>query len=222
MLRARAPRRLPGALRRGLTFWRRSIQARVVASTVHPHRGRHRRGRLAAAAADPRRPARPARPGRSPARWPTRCRRPTSGSRPRPGRTPTRPCSGASSTDLIIQRGATRGYGVVVAGPAGEGVRIADGGTDYSSRFSTAQRPGVARGALRRDRAPAPRGPTPRSPRTDGDDQVISHEPGIAVGCPGAAAGRRQHLHASTSCSRWTSSRTRWGWWPGPCSPPVP
>ncbi len=34
MLRARAPRRLPGALRRGLTFWRRSIQARVVASTV--------------------------------------------------------------------------------------------------------------------------------------------------------------------------------------------
>ena len=34
MLRARAPRRLPGALRRGLTFWRRSILARVVASTV--------------------------------------------------------------------------------------------------------------------------------------------------------------------------------------------
>ena len=34
MLRARAPRRLPGALRRALTFWRRSIQARVVASTV--------------------------------------------------------------------------------------------------------------------------------------------------------------------------------------------
>ncbi|HRK46800.1 MAG TPA: two-component sensor histidine kinase, partial [Nocardioides sp.] len=34
MLRARAPRRLPGAFRRGLTFWRRSIQARVVASTV--------------------------------------------------------------------------------------------------------------------------------------------------------------------------------------------
>jgi two-component system sensor histidine kinase MtrB len=34
MLRARVPRRLPGAIRRGLTFWRRSIQARVVASTV--------------------------------------------------------------------------------------------------------------------------------------------------------------------------------------------
>src|SRR4029450_3758818 len=29
-----APRSLPAALRRGLTFWRRSIQARVVASTV--------------------------------------------------------------------------------------------------------------------------------------------------------------------------------------------
>ena len=34
MLRARAPRRIPGAFRRGLTFLRRSIQARVVASTV--------------------------------------------------------------------------------------------------------------------------------------------------------------------------------------------
>jgi len=28
------PRSLPSGLRRGLTFWRRSIQARVVASTV--------------------------------------------------------------------------------------------------------------------------------------------------------------------------------------------
>jgi two-component system sensor histidine kinase MtrB len=34
MLRARVPRRLPRAIRRGLTFWRRSIQARVVVSTV--------------------------------------------------------------------------------------------------------------------------------------------------------------------------------------------
>ena len=34
MLRARAPRRPPNAVRRALTFWRRSIQARVVVSTV--------------------------------------------------------------------------------------------------------------------------------------------------------------------------------------------
>ena len=34
MLRARAPRRPPTAFRRALTFWRRSIQARVLVSTV--------------------------------------------------------------------------------------------------------------------------------------------------------------------------------------------
>ena len=37
MLHLRSPgdsRRLPESIRRGLTFWRRSIQARVVASTV--------------------------------------------------------------------------------------------------------------------------------------------------------------------------------------------
>src|SRR4051812_840627 len=34
MLEARGGRRLPGAVRRALTFWRRSIQARVVVSTV--------------------------------------------------------------------------------------------------------------------------------------------------------------------------------------------
>ena len=34
MLRARPSRSVPGAVRRGLTFWRRSIQARVVASTL--------------------------------------------------------------------------------------------------------------------------------------------------------------------------------------------
>ena len=182
MLRARAPRRLPGALRRGLTFWRRSIQARVVASTVIltavviaavgwlllqqtrdgllDQRVQAVTGEVADEMQEAKEPAR---------------------GRLRAGRR-RRPCSGASSTDLIIQRGATRGYGVVVAGPAGEGC------PDRRRRHRL-QQPASRRSASRlslEEHFDQPGASTAWTyttiARTDGDDNVISREPGIAVG----------------------------------------
>ena len=127
MLRARAPRRLPGALRRGLTFWRRSIQARVVASTViltavviaavgwlllqQTRDGLldQRVKAVNAEVADEMREQNARLESAS-------------------GQDADPSLQRQELTDLIISRGTTRGYGVVVAGPAGEGVRIADGG----------------------------------------------------------------------------------------------
>src|SRR5262249_14675140 len=134
VLRARAPRRLPGAFRRGLTFWRRSILARVVASTViltalviagvgwlllQQTRDGLLNDRVTAVngeAADEIKEAN--------GRLASASGQDTDSSQQR-----------RDLTDLIIQRGATRGYGVVVAGPAGGGVRIADGGTESSADF---------------------------------------------------------------------------------------
>jgi two-component system, OmpR family, sensor histidine kinase MtrB len=84
-------------------------------------------------------------------------------------------------TELIIQRGTTRGYGVVVAGPAGEGVRIADGGTEFSGHYSATSVPVDLERHF--DRPGADNAWTYTSiARTDADDQIVSHEPGIAVG----------------------------------------
>src|SRR6188768_1008340 len=135
MLRARAPHRLPGAFRRGLTFWRRSIQARVVASTVILTAvviaavgwlllQQTRDGLL-----DQRVQAATGEVADEMAEQNGDLER-ASGQDADPSvQLPT-------LTNLIIQRGTTRGYGVVVAGPAGEGVRIADGGYESSGHFS--------------------------------------------------------------------------------------
>ena len=105
------------ALRRGLTFWRRSIQARVVVSTVL----------LSAVVVSvvgwfllrqtQRRPARPPRRrGRAPRRQRDH-RGPRPARRPRPAPTPTPPPRQRDLVEPIIQRGATRGFSVVLAGP---------------------------------------------------------------------------------------------------------
>jgi two-component system sensor histidine kinase MtrB len=179
VLRARAPRRLPGAFRRGLTFWRRSILARVVASTViltalvitgvgwlllQQTRQGLLDDRVAAVtgeAADDMREANDRLASASGQDDPT-----------------------VQRGDLIgglIQRGATRGYGVVVAGPAGSGVRIADGGTQSSADFSPSSVPGSLERHFERVGASSAWTYTTIG-RTDGEDTVTSHEPGIAVG----------------------------------------
>ncbi|WP_372729571.1 MtrAB system histidine kinase MtrB [Nocardioides sp.] len=127
-----ASRSLPAALRRGLTFWRRSIQARVVASTVllsatvvsivgwfllQQTREGLLENRVDAVVAEASNETMEARSRLAAA----------------PG---TDIDSSSQQRDLvepIIQRGDSRGFSVVLAGPIGEtGGRIADGGAKFT------------------------------------------------------------------------------------------
>jgi two-component system sensor histidine kinase MtrB len=180
VLRARAPRRLPGALRRGLTFWRRSILARVVASTViltalviagvgwlllQQTRDGLLNDRVAAVTREAADEVQEAN-GRLVSA---------------PGQDSDASEQRRDITDLIIGRGSTRGYGVVVAGPAGGGARIAEGGTESSADFSPSSVPLSLERHFERSGATAAWTYTTIA-RTNGDDTVVSHEPGIVVG----------------------------------------
>jgi two-component system sensor histidine kinase MtrB len=81
----------------------------------------------------------------------------------------------------FLDRGATRGYGVVVAGPVENGVRIADGGTQSSADFSPSS---VPRSLERHfEHAGATTAWTYTTiARTHNESKVVSREPGIAVG----------------------------------------
>jgi two-component system sensor histidine kinase MtrB len=83
--------------------------------------------------------------------------------------------------DLILQRGLTRGYGVVVAGPAGEGVRIADGGTESSGHLDTASVPVALEEHFEEPGATTAWTFTSIATMDD-NDNVVSREPGIAMG----------------------------------------
>ena len=179
MLRARAPRRLPGALRRGLTFWRRSIQARVVASTVllsafviagvgwlllqQTREGLldQRVRAVTGEVADELREANGRLDSAS-------------------GQDADASVQRRDLTDLIIARGTTRGYAVVVAGPAGEGTRIADGGTESSGLLDADSVPLALEEHF--DRPGATTAWTYTSIGTTDGSRVVEREPGIAVG----------------------------------------
>jgi len=180
VLRARAPRRLPGALRRGLTFWRRSIQARVVASTViltavviagvgwlllQQTRDGLLDQRIKAVTGEVADEVKEQNVLLQSAS----------------GQDADATVQRGDLTDVIIQRGTTRGYGVVVAGPAGEGVRIADGGTATSGHFSATSVPVDLERHFDEPGARMAWRYTSIA-RTDGDEEIVSHEPGIAVG----------------------------------------
>lgn len=136
-----ASRSLPAAVRRGLTFWRRSIQARVVASTVLLSATvvgivgwfllqQTREGlldhRVAAVVGEANNETTEARSRLAAA----------------PG---TDINSSSQQRDLIepiIARGVTRGFSVVLAGPVGDtGSRIADGGAEFTPGLDTASVP---------------------------------------------------------------------------------
>jgi two-component system sensor histidine kinase MtrB len=139
-LRPRGTRWVPEPVRRALTFWRRSIQARVVVSTVllsvavigvvgwyllqQVQDGLldHRVAAVVAEANDE-----------------------TAETRDRLEAvlgTDTDVASQKSDVvDPIIQRGATRGFYVVLAGPTGPGGRIADGGVNSSPMLDTSSVP---------------------------------------------------------------------------------
>jgi two-component system sensor histidine kinase MtrB len=180
VLRARAPRSIPGALRRGLTFWRRSIQARVVASTlvlsalVIAVTGWLLLQQIRDGLLDRRVEAVTGEVADEVAEANERL-----GS-----------ASGQDSdafrqrrdlVDLILERASTRGYGVVVAGPAGEGTRIADGGTDASNDYDLASVPRSLERHFDRPGAKTAWTYTTLG-ATDEQGEVVSREPGIAVG----------------------------------------
>ena len=182
MLEARAPRRLPGSVRRALTFWRRSIQARVVMSTVllsavvisgvgwlllQQTRDGLLQNRIDAVTAEVADEVKEAE-GRLEAAS---------------GQNADASTQRRDLAQLIIQRGLTRGYSVVVAGPTGGGSgRIADGGTESSPNLDLDSDPVPL--ALERH-FDEPRGTAwtyTTITTTDDDDNVLSREPGIVVG----------------------------------------
>ena len=179
-MRVRSPLGMPPGLRRGLTFWRRSIQARVVASTLVLSAAvvgvvgwfllqQTREGLL-----EQRVDAVVAEANTERADAETRL-----GSVP--GTDVDATAQQAELIDPIIQRGLTRGFSVVLAGPIGENTgRIAQRGTRSSPGLDTASVPGSLESRFQEPAATAWTYTTIRTVGTDG--AVVSEQPGIAVG----------------------------------------
>jgi two-component system, OmpR family, sensor histidine kinase MtrB len=179
MLRARASRRLPAALRRGLTFWRRSIQARVVTSTLvlsalviagvgwlllQQTRDGLLDQKVEAVTGEVADEMREADKSLASA----------------PGLDADATVQRRDLVDLIIQRGQTRGYAVVVAGPSSEGGSIAEGGTESTPGLDLRSVPT----SLEQHFTSSPEDAwTYTSIATTNElKQVVDREPGIAVG----------------------------------------
>jgi two-component system sensor histidine kinase MtrB len=196
MLRARTPRRPPTAVRRALTFWRRSIQARVVVSTVllsavvvsgvgwlllqQTRDGvlENRVDKALAEVADEVDEA-----NERLVETPTTDPDPTAQRR--------------DLVDLIVQRGATRGYEVVVAGPVGsETGHIASGATEASPHLDLESVPARLEEHFSEVRNESAWTYT-RIGMLDDDRTVQSSEPGIVVGAqvPLPADGKTYTLY---------------------------
>ncbi|WP_395693834.1 MtrAB system histidine kinase MtrB [Nocardioides sp.] len=181
MLHLRSPagsRKLPESVRRGLTFWRRSIQARVVISTVllsaavisvvgwllvqQTRDGllQHRTDAVVAEANDE-----------------------TTGARELlatsvdTGNDPVQ--QQRSLAGIIIQRGETRGFSVVLVGPALPGGRISDGGVNFTQGLDTSSVPTSLEEHFDSSSETAWTYTTIRRTTTDG---TPVQEPGIVVG----------------------------------------
>ena len=174
-----ASRSLPAAVRRGLTFWRRSIQARVVVSTLLLSAAvvsvvgwlllqQTREGLLAhrvtAVVAEANNETTEARTRLDAALG-------------------TYTGSASQQRDLvepIIQRGDTRGFSVVLAGPVGDtGGRIADGGAEFTPGLDKFSVPVSLEAHF--DRV-APTAWTYTRIRSTAADGTVQDRPGIVVG----------------------------------------
>ena len=170
--------RLPESVRRGLTFWRRSIQARVVASTVllsaavvsvvgwfllqQTREGLldHRVAAVVAEASDE-----------------------TAEARERlvaaPGLESDAATQQQNLAATIIQRGETRGFSVVLAGPTGPDGRIADGGVNFTPGLDVRSVPVALEDHFDDSASTAWTYTTIRHTAGDGS---VSERPGIVVG----------------------------------------
>ena len=180
MFRLRSPgssHRLPESVRRGLTFWRRSIQARVVASTLILSAGvvsvvgwfllqqtrdgllEHRVDAVVAEANDETAEARDLL-------------------KSAPGIDSDAFGQQRSLAGTLIQRGETRGFSVVLVGPTEPGSRISDGGANRTSGLDTTSVPAALERHFDQATTTAWTYTTIRTV-TDG---VRTEQPGIAVG----------------------------------------
>jgi two-component system sensor histidine kinase MtrB len=175
---ASGTRRLPESVRRGLTFWRRSIQARVVASTVllsavvisvvgwfllQQTRDGLLDHRVDAVVAEANDETAEARGLLETARVTDRD-------------------AATQQQDLaasIIQRGDTRGFSVVLVGPTVPGSRIADGGTNFTPGLDTHSVPAAMEEHFDDATTTAWTYTTIRSTGADGS---TTERPGIVVG----------------------------------------
>ncbi|QWF23703.1 HAMP domain-containing histidine kinase [Nocardioides sp. LMS-CY] len=177
-LRPRGSHWLPDPVRRALTFWRRSIQARVVASTVllsmavigivgwyllqQTRDGLldHRVDAVVAEANDE-----------------------TAEARVRLEAAPGTDADVASQqrdlVEPIIQAGDTRGFAVVLAGPTGGGGRISDGGANFTQGLDTSSVPLDLEKHFDRE---APTAWTYTTIRSTDAAGVTTERPGIVVG----------------------------------------
>ena len=177
-----ASRSLPAALRRGLTFWRRSIQARVVASTLllsavvvsivgwillTQTRDGLLDHRVSAVVAEANNETTEARSRLAAA----------------PGTEIDATSQQRALVDPIIQRGGTRGFSVVLTGPVGgDGNRIADGAL-FTPGLRTASVPASLEEQF--DESVASTAWTyTRIRTTSGTDGSVRTQPGIVVGSP--------------------------------------
>ncbi|MDO9496493.1 MAG: MtrAB system histidine kinase MtrB [Nocardioides sp.] len=169
---------LPPGVRRALTFWRRSIQARVVASTLvltslvisgvgwflltSTKDGllQHRVDAVLAEADATTDEAR------------TRLEA-ASGTEVNASR------QQRELADQIIARGETRGFSVVLGVPAGEGARLSDGGPEYTPGLDLVSVPGSLQ---ERFEGPAPMSWTYTRIVTSPLGGDVADEPGIVVG----------------------------------------
>jgi two-component system, OmpR family, sensor histidine kinase MtrB len=176
-LRPRGSHWLPEPVRRGLTFWRRSIQARVVASTVllsiavisvvgwyllQQTRDGLLDNRVRAVVAEANDETAEAR------------------SRLEAASGTDADVSGQLSdlAEHLIQAGDTRGFAVVLAGPTGGAGRISDGGAFFTQGLETSS---VPMSLERRFDEEAPTAWTYTTIRQTGTTGV-SEQPGIVVG----------------------------------------
>src|SRR3954452_15058530 len=177
-LRPRGSHWLPEPVRRGLTFWRRSIQARVVASTVllsilvisvvgwyllqQTRDGLldHRVRTVVAEANDETAEARKRLPGGA-------------------GHAAPGERQQSELVEPIIQRGDTRGFWVVLSGPTGPDGRISNGGARYTRGLDTSSVPASLEEHFDKSSSTAWTYTTIRSTDADG---VTTERPGIVVG----------------------------------------
>ncbi|MFC7493842.1 MULTISPECIES: MtrAB system histidine kinase MtrB [unclassified Nocardioides] len=176
-LRPRGSRWLPEPVRRALTFWRRSIQARVVASTVLLS--------LAVISVVGWYLLQQTRDGLLEHRVDTvlaEANKATAEARDRlaavPGTDADVESQRGELVDPIIQRGDTRGFSVVLAGPAGPGSRISDGGAKFTQGLDTASVPESLQRHFEEEATTAWTYTTIRTADADG----TTEQPGIVVG----------------------------------------
>ena len=204
-------RSLPAAARRGLTFWRRSIQARVVASTLllsaavvgvvgwfllQQTRDGLLEQRVDAVVAEANNETTEARTRLAAA----------------PGTDIDRSAQQRDLVDPIIQRGDTRGFSVVLAGPVGSDGLIADGVAFRSADLDTSSVPVSLQqhfsepGRHRLD--------VHRDPHRERGRKPTHHRARHRRGLAGRAARPTARRTPFTTCSRSPPSRRPWRSWP--------